>query len=74
MVSGVKDVVSVVKFCAEHDIPVTVRGKGAHSPWGMAQVSESARWFAVTRLEKDEKDLFYSCSYISNHLLNLHCK
>ena len=38
MVSGVKDVVTAVKFCAEHDIAVTVRGKGAHSPWGMAQV------------------------------------
>ena len=38
MVSGVKDVVTTVKFCAQHDIPVTVRGKGAHSPWGMAQV------------------------------------
>uniref|UniRef100_A0A7S0ARG8 FAD-binding PCMH-type domain-containing protein n=1 Tax=Minutocellus polymorphus TaxID=265543 RepID=A0A7S0ARG8_9STRA len=39
MVSGVKDVVTAVKFCATHDIPVTVRGKGAHSPWGMAQDS-----------------------------------
>ena len=38
MVSGVKDVVTAIKFCAQHDIDVTVRGKGAHSPWGMAQV------------------------------------
>ena len=43
MVSGVKDVVTTVKFCAEHDIAVTVRGKGAHSPWGMAQVSAHKR-------------------------------
>ena len=40
MVSGVKDVVTVVKFCAENGVSVTVRGKGAHSPWGMAQVRE----------------------------------
>ena len=40
MVSGVKDVVTTVKFCAQHGIAVTVRGKGAHSPWGMAQVSK----------------------------------
>ena len=40
MVSGVKDVVTAVKFCAQHGIAVTVRGKGPHSPWGMAQVSK----------------------------------
>ena len=55
MVSGVKDVVTTVKFCAQHGIAVAVRGKGAHSPWGMAQVSTSTkvkvsvRWFAHSR-------------------------
>ena len=53
MVSGVKDVVTTVKFCAQHDIPVTVRGKGAHSPWGMAQVR-----YIYAKLTPPVKDIY----------------
>lgn len=37
IVSGVHDIVTAVKFCSENEITVSVRGKGAHSPWGLAQ-------------------------------------
>lgn len=36
LVSGVRDVVTAVDFCRSNKIPVAVRGKGAHSPYGMA--------------------------------------
>jgi len=48
MVSGVKDVVTAVNFCAAHGVPLTVRGKGAHSPWGMAQVRTSVILLSCT--------------------------
>ena len=34
--SGARDIVTTVNFCRSNNIPVTVRGKGAHSPYGMA--------------------------------------
>jgi len=34
--SGVRDVATTVKFCCENSLNLTVRGKGAHSPYGMA--------------------------------------
>ena len=55
MVSGVKDVVTAVKFCAEHGIAVTVRGKGAHSPWGMAQVRAHKRRLVHDKVGKRTK-------------------
>jgi FAD/FMN-containing dehydrogenase len=34
--SGVRNVVTTLNFCRENRLPITVRGKGAHSPYGMA--------------------------------------
>lgn len=34
--SGVRDIVTTVNFCRSNRIPIAVRGKGAHSPYGMA--------------------------------------
>jgi len=36
VVSGVRDIVTTVRFCKANRIPIAVRGKGAHSPYGMA--------------------------------------
>jgi FAD/FMN-containing dehydrogenase len=36
VVSGVRDIVTTVKYCRDNNLKLTVRGKGAHSPWGMA--------------------------------------
>ena len=36
VVSGVRDIVTTVNYCRSNRIPIVVRGKGAHSPWGMA--------------------------------------
>jgi FAD/FMN-containing dehydrogenase len=33
--SGVRDVVTTLNYCRENKLPFTVRGKGAHSPYGM---------------------------------------
>ncbi len=34
--SGVRDIVTTVNFCRSNNMPITVRGKGSHSPYGMA--------------------------------------
>jgi len=34
--SGVRDIVTTVNFCRQNRLKLAVRGKGAHSPWGMA--------------------------------------
>ncbi|MGE0816543.1 MAG: FAD-binding oxidoreductase [Vicinamibacterales bacterium] len=34
--SGVRDIATTVRFCRSKGIPIAVRGKGAHSPYGMA--------------------------------------
>ncbi len=34
--SGVRDIVTTVNFCRSNNTPITVRGKGTHSPYGMA--------------------------------------
>ena len=34
--SGVRDIATTVTFCRSNNIPITVRGKGCHSPYGMA--------------------------------------
>lgn len=36
VVSGVRDIVTAVNYCRSNSIPIAVRGKGAHSPYGMA--------------------------------------
>ena len=34
--SGTRDVATTVKYCRSNNLAITVRGKGAHSPYGMA--------------------------------------
>lgn len=34
--SGVRDIATTVTYCRSNNIPITVRGKGCHSPYGMA--------------------------------------
>jgi FAD/FMN-containing dehydrogenase len=34
--SGVRDIATTVTYCQSNNIPITVRGKGSHSPYGMA--------------------------------------
>ena len=34
--SGVRDIVTTVNYCRENNLKLAVRGKGAHSPYGMA--------------------------------------
>jgi FAD/FMN-containing dehydrogenase len=36
VVSGVRDIVTTVNYCRSNNIRIAVRGKGAHSPYGMA--------------------------------------
>ncbi len=58
--SGVRDIVTTVNYCRSHNIPVAVRGKGAHSPYGMANdaiVVDLMRMTAV-RVDPDEKLVF----------------
>lgn len=57
VVSGVRDVVTTVNFCRSNKIPVAVRGKGAHSPYGMATdavVIDLSRMTAV-RVDPERK-------------------
>ncbi|TPE48191.1 FAD-binding oxidoreductase [Amaricoccus solimangrovi] len=37
VVDGVSDIVDAVNYCRENGLRVAVRGKGAHSPWGMIE-------------------------------------
>ena len=69
MVSGVKDVVTVVKFCAENGVKVTVRGKGAHSPWGMAQVRERSHSRKIPKIFSILIQYTHTRTLISHHLL-----
>ena len=34
--SGVRDIATTVTYCRSNNIPIAVRGKGCHSPYGMA--------------------------------------
>jgi hypothetical protein len=55
--SGVRDIVTAVQYCRSNDIPITVRGKGAHSPYGMADdavVIDLMNMTAV-RVDPDQK-------------------
>ena len=36
VVSEVRDIVTAVNYCRSNSIPIAVRGKGRHSPYGMA--------------------------------------
>jgi len=55
--SGVRDIVSTVNFCRSNGIPIAVRSKGAHSPWGMANdaVVIDLRNMTAVRVDPENK-------------------
>jgi len=58
--SGVRDIVTTVNYCRSENIPITVRGKGAHSPYGMADdavVIDTMKMTAV-RVDPEKKLAF----------------
>lgn len=60
VVSGVRDIVTTVNYCRSNNIPIAVRGKGAHSPYGMANdavVIDLMRMTAV-RVDPEKKLAF----------------
>ncbi len=60
VVSGVRDIVTTVTYCRSKNIPITVRGKGAHSPYGMANdavVIDLMKMTAV-RVDREKKLAF----------------
>jgi FAD/FMN-containing dehydrogenase len=60
VVSGVRDIVTTVNYCRSNGIPIAVRGKGTHSPYGMANdavVIDLMRMTAV-RVDPDKKLAF----------------
>jgi FAD/FMN-containing dehydrogenase len=60
VVSGVRDIVTTVNYCRSNNLPITVRGKGAHSPYGMANdavVIDLMRMTAV-RVDPEKKLAF----------------
>jgi FAD/FMN-containing dehydrogenase len=57
VVSGVRDIATTVSYCRSNKIPITVRGKGSHSPYGMADdalVIDLMRMTAV-RVDPEKK-------------------
>lgn len=60
VVSGVRDIVTTVNYCRAKQIPVAVRGKGAHSPYGMADDAVVIDLMKMTAVRVDpEKKLAY---------------
>jgi FAD/FMN-containing dehydrogenase len=60
VVSGVRDIATTVNYCRSNKIPIAVRGKGAHSPYGMANdavVIDLMRMTAV-RVDPEKKLAF----------------
>lgn len=60
VVSGARDIVTTVNYCRSKNIPIAVRGKGAHSPYGMATdavVIDLMKMTAV-RVDPDKKLAF----------------
>jgi FAD/FMN-containing dehydrogenase len=57
VVSGVRDIVTTVNYCRSNNIPIAVRGKGAHSPYGMANdvVVIDLKNMTAVRVDPDEK-------------------
>ena len=58
--SGVRDIVTTINYCRSKSIPIAVRGKGAHSPYGMADdavVIDLMRMTAV-RVDPEKKLAF----------------
>lgn len=60
VVSGVRDIVTTVNYCRSNDLPIAVRGKGAHSPYGMANDAVVIDLMKMTAVRVDpEKKLVY---------------
>jgi FAD/FMN-containing dehydrogenase len=60
VVSGVRDIVTTVNYCRSNKIPIAVRGKGAHSPYGMANDAVVIDLKNMTAVRVDpEKKLAY---------------
>ncbi len=60
VVSGVRDIVTTVNYCRSNKIPIAVRGKGAHSPYGMADDAVVIDLMKMTAVRVDpEKKLVY---------------
>jgi len=60
VVSGVRDIVTTVNYCRSNDLPITVRGKGAHSPYGMANDAVVIDLMRMTAVRVDlEKKLAF---------------
>ena len=60
VVSGVRDIVTTVNYCRSNRIPIAVRGKGAHSPYGMADDAVVIDLSKMTAVRVDpEKKLAY---------------
>ena len=58
--SGVRDVATTVNYCRSNNIPITVRGKGAHSPYGMANDAVVIDLMMMTAVRVDpEKKLVF---------------
>ncbi|MFT5114964.1 MAG: FAD/FMN-containing dehydrogenase [Parasphingorhabdus sp.] len=58
--SGVRDVATTVNYCWSNNIPITVRGKGAHSPYGMANdaVVIDLMMMSAVRVDPEKKLVF----------------
>jgi FAD/FMN-containing dehydrogenase len=60
VVSGVRDIVTTVNYCRSNKIPIAVRGKGAHSPYGMANDAVVIDLMKMTAVRVDpEKKLAF---------------
>jgi FAD/FMN-containing dehydrogenase len=60
VVSGVRDIVTTVNYCRSNKIPIAVRGKGAHSPYGMANDAVVIDLMKMTAVRVDpERKLAY---------------
>jgi FAD/FMN-containing dehydrogenase len=60
VVSGVRDIATTVNYCRSNKIPITVRGKGSHSPYGMANDAVVIDLKRMTAVRVDpEKKLAY---------------
>ena len=60
IVSGVRDIATTVRFCRSNRIPIAVRGKGAHSPYGMANDAVVIDLMKMTAVRVDpENKLVY---------------
>jgi FAD/FMN-containing dehydrogenase len=60
VVSGVRDIATTVNYCRSKKIPITVRGKGSHSPYGMTNNAVVIDLMRMTAVRVDpEKKLAY---------------